>query len=283
MKTENITEEQIDQFWGLREGCFKGHVTLDPIKESEVICYLLEKCRYTETSLAGRIGKSRSYINKRRKLIKLPDSILFEVRNGKICVAGAEEIAALIEHVSFQKVISRVSGKNLTYREIRKVCAEEYQEAGGQLGFLEKDKLPANLGNKHKNFKGLLRAEELLKLLPISVSRNAFYHTVKSESIPHFKIGTKLFFDPVEVDRWLEERHVGKRRSGSVFADGISNMPTIYETETVVVSGGEKALLVKIHDPSGQFEQVSRIEINGRVFARPEPVIPQPKPGNRAT
>lgn len=129
--------------------------------------------------------------------------------------------------------------------------------------------------------KKLLTAEELLQRLPIAVSRNAFYQTVRREAIPHFKIGAKLFFDPVEVDCWLEERHVGKRRGGAV-VDRMTNMPTIYETETRPHTRDEKVLSVNIYDPDRQFEKVNRLEINGRLFVSWEPVIPQPKPGNNS-
>lgn len=69
----------------------------------------------------------------------------------------------------------------------------------------------------------LLTTNQLLKMLPISASRQAFYQTVKREAIPHVKIGARMFFDRIEVEQWLAERHVGKRRSGTSMIVNIPN------------------------------------------------------------
>ena len=58
---------------------------------------------------------------------------------------------------------------------------------------------------------GLLTAEALAELLAIEPA--VVRRLVWQGSLPHFKIGRLVRFDPTEIARWLDSQHVDGRRS----------------------------------------------------------------------
>lgn len=55
------------------------------------------------------------------------------------------------------------------------------------------------------NYPSTLRIQDLAKLLKISISMA--YKLVEKNEVPHYRIGTAIRFDPIEIHEWLQTYH----------------------------------------------------------------------------
>jgi excisionase family DNA binding protein len=65
----------------------------------------------------------------------------------------------------------------------------------------------ADLPTRLERMTEALTAPVLAKLL--GIGRTVMYEMAAQARIPHFRIGTMIRFDPVQVARWLREREIG--------------------------------------------------------------------------
>jgi excisionase family DNA binding protein len=55
-----------------------------------------------------------------------------------------------------------------------------------------------------------LTAPKLAKLL--GMGRTVVYEMAAAGRIPHFRLGTMIRFDPVQIGQWLRERQIGSTK-----------------------------------------------------------------------
>ncbi len=67
---------------------------LNPLEEAQAYRQLMEKFDYTQEKLSSVMGKSRSFIANRLRLLNLPDDVKDYVRSGQLSAAHARTLAA---------------------------------------------------------------------------------------------------------------------------------------------------------------------------------------------
>ena len=97
---------------------------LNPIVEGEAYKLLLEKYSYTQEELAKRLGKNRSTITNKIRVLKLPDDIKKMMAEGKISSGHAVAVLA-IENIEEQlKFAKMLEEGNISVREAEKISKE---------------------------------------------------------------------------------------------------------------------------------------------------------------
>ena len=84
----------------------------------------------------------------------------------------------------------------------------------GKIVALEReDGDPADLPTRLERMTGALTAPEIAKLL--GMGRTVVYEMAAGARIPHYRLGTMIRFDPVQVAGWLREREIGSPRGAA--------------------------------------------------------------------
>lgn len=75
---------------------------------------------------------------------------------------------------------------------------------------------PVDLPTRLERLSDALTAPDIAKLL--GMGRTVVYEMAATARIPHFRIGTMIRFDPVQVAHWLREREIGSAKGGSAIS-----------------------------------------------------------------
>jgi ParB family transcriptional regulator, chromosome partitioning protein len=149
---------------------------LTPIEEAQAFHNYLSNYRWGDiTELAENIGKSRSYIYRRLKLLEFPSDIITAISNSKIDPSIIEELASIKDNTLKEKLSEEVLENNyscMQIRQIRKIW-EEDQNLNDNVYFDHKDKDKDN-GNDLQSLdeKTLQRLFNKMIILLKNTSRN---------------------------------------------------------------------------------------------------------------
>lgn len=69
---------------------------------------------------------------------------------------------------------------------------------------------PADIPTRLERMTEALTAPELARIL--GMGRTVVYEMASAGRIPHFRIGTMIRFDPVQIAQWLRERVIGSAK-----------------------------------------------------------------------
>lgn len=94
---------------------------LNPIEEAKAYKWLIESFNYTQNILAERIGKDRSTIANRLRLLSLPDKIKEYLLEGKISEGHARTLLALEDKELMIEVADDIIKNQLSVRETEKL------------------------------------------------------------------------------------------------------------------------------------------------------------------
>lgn len=101
-------------------------VDLNPIETANGYQRLIEECGYTQEQVAERIGKDRSTITNFIRLLKLPDKIQDDLRDGLISVGHARTLLGLNDRNAILVVEKEIIRNNLNVRQVEKIV-KDYQ------------------------------------------------------------------------------------------------------------------------------------------------------------
>ncbi len=94
---------------------------LNPIEEAEGIRSLIEEFGMTQEEAADRVGKSRTAVTNTLRLLKLPQSVMSMVSQGKITAGHARALVSLDDEDKILKIANAVVDNSLTVREVEKM------------------------------------------------------------------------------------------------------------------------------------------------------------------
>lgn len=100
---------------------------LNVVEEANGYAELMERYNYTQEDLAQVIGKSRSHLANTIRLLKLPESVLGFVRDGRMSAGHARP---LIGRADAAKLAESIVAKDLSVREVEALV----QTASGRTG-----------------------------------------------------------------------------------------------------------------------------------------------------
>jgi ParB family transcriptional regulator, chromosome partitioning protein len=115
---------------------------LTPIEEAQVFDEYLSNYKWGDiTELAKNIGKSRSYIYRRLKLLEFPSDIITAISNSKIDPSIVEELAAIKDETLKEKLAEEVLENNYSCMQVRQIkkIFEEDKSINDNLYFEHKD------------------------------------------------------------------------------------------------------------------------------------------------
>ncbi len=109
-------------------------VDLNPIEEAESYLMLTEVYGYTQEKLAEKLGKTRSSLSNKMRILKLPEKVKEMVKLGKLSYGHARTLLALNNEDKIIKMAEEISEKGYSVRE-----TEEKVKSQSSKGMSEKE------------------------------------------------------------------------------------------------------------------------------------------------
>lgn len=91
---------------------------LDPIEEAFAYQRLMDTFKQTQDTIAGRLGRSRSYIANIVRLLNLPDYVRNDLSAGELTIGQARPLLALTDEAAQREIWSLIKEKELNARQI---------------------------------------------------------------------------------------------------------------------------------------------------------------------
>lgn len=105
---------------------------LNPIEEAEAYEKLIKVFSYTQEEAAARVGKKRSTVTNRLRLLQLPDFIQEDIETKKITEGHARAILRLSDDPSAMKnARDQIVSKSMSVRQAEKLTSRMKQETRG--------------------------------------------------------------------------------------------------------------------------------------------------------
>jgi len=104
---------------------------LNSMEEAEALQRLMEEFELTQEELARRIGKERSTIANTLRLLKLPQEVKKEVREGTLSAGHARTLLALSNDKDQKRLVSHIKQRKLSVREVEKLVEKIKKSPSG--------------------------------------------------------------------------------------------------------------------------------------------------------
>ena len=134
---------------------------LNPIEEAESYLMLMEVYGYTQEKLSEKLGKTRSSVSNKMRILKLPASVKEMVKKGKISYGHARTLLSLSDEKKIEEVAKEIINKGYSVRETERRVkvlinkGNSSEKFSGDLGSrekeLENDSQNENLNDKENN------------------------------------------------------------------------------------------------------------------------------------
>ena len=98
---------------------------LTPIEEALGYQVLIDEHGFSQEDVAQSVGKSRPAIANSLRLLKLPQSILDLVSDGKISAGHARALLMLDDEKLMQELAEEIIKKDLSVRQVEKICKQK--------------------------------------------------------------------------------------------------------------------------------------------------------------
>lgn len=98
---------------------------LTPIEEALGYQILIDEHGFSQEEVAQSVGKSRPAIANSLRLLKLPQSILDLVSDGKISAGHARALLTLEDEKLMQELAEEIIKKDLSVRQVEKICKQK--------------------------------------------------------------------------------------------------------------------------------------------------------------
>ncbi len=132
---------------------------LNPIEEAESYLMLMEVYGYTQEKLSEKLGKTRSSVSNKMRILKLPASVKEMVKKGEISYGHARTLLSLSDEKKIEEVAKEIINKGYSVRETEKRVkvlinkGNSSEKFSGDLGSREKE-LGNDSQNENSNNKG---------------------------------------------------------------------------------------------------------------------------------
>lgn len=132
---------------------------LNPIEEAESYLMLMEVYGYTQEKLSEKLGKTRSSVSNKMRILKLPASVKEMVKKGEISYGHARTLLSLSDEKKIETAAKEIVNKGYSVRETEKRVkvlinkGNSSEEFSSDLGSREKE-LGNDSQNENSNNKG---------------------------------------------------------------------------------------------------------------------------------
>lgn len=134
---------------------------LNPIEEAESYLMLMEVYGYTQEKLSEKLGKTRSSVSNKMRILKLPASVKEMVKKGEISYGHARTLLSLSDEKKIEEMAKEIINKGYSVRETERRVkilinkGNSSEKFSGDLGSrekeLENDSQNENLNDKENN------------------------------------------------------------------------------------------------------------------------------------
>ena len=90
---------------------------LNPIEEAESYLMLMEVYGYTQEKLSEKLGKTRSSVSNKMRILKLPASVKEMVKKGEISYGHARTLLSLYDEKKIEEAAKEIINKGYSVRE----------------------------------------------------------------------------------------------------------------------------------------------------------------------
>lgn len=130
---------------------------LNPIEEAESYVMLMQVYKYNQEKLAEKLGKTRSSISNKIRILKLPEEVKMLVRNGMLSYGHARTILSLNNSEKIVDLSKKVIEKKYSVRELEKIVKKYNEENEKRVKLFEikqenKEKNIEEENSSEKNF-----------------------------------------------------------------------------------------------------------------------------------
>lgn len=94
---------------------------LNPIEEAESYLMLMEVYGYNQEKLAEKLGKTRSSISNKLRILKLPFSVKEMVRAGEISFGHSRTLLGLRDESQIEEMAQKVKNEKVSVRELERM------------------------------------------------------------------------------------------------------------------------------------------------------------------
>jgi len=126
---------------------------LNPIDEAISYRKLAEEFNYSQDQIAERVGKSRSSISNKVRLLSLPSEIKKALKEGKIAEGHARALLAIQDPRQQQATFEKILSGNLNVREVERSAKPKTSNPKPQTS-AENNQITKQLSDDLKNFLG---------------------------------------------------------------------------------------------------------------------------------
>ena len=98
---------------------------LSPIEEALGYKTLMDEHGFTQEEVSQSVGKSRPAVANALRLLKLPQSILDLLKDGKISAGHARALLTLEDEQMMLKIAEEIISKDLSVRQTEKICKQK--------------------------------------------------------------------------------------------------------------------------------------------------------------
>ncbi|NLK63380.1 MAG: ParB/RepB/Spo0J family partition protein [Fusobacteria bacterium] len=104
---------------------------LNAIEEGEAYELLIKKYSYTQEKLAKKLGKNRSTITNKLRILKLPDEIKEVIKKGELSAGHARTVLSLEDTNEQVDLVKKIISGNLSVRKTEDLVKNKKNECGG--------------------------------------------------------------------------------------------------------------------------------------------------------
>jgi len=94
---------------------------LNPVEEGEAYKLLIEKYGYTQEKLAQKLGKKRTTITNKLRILKLPQDIKNAIKNGDISSGHARAMLSIESELEQAEIAKQIIEENLSVRNVEDI------------------------------------------------------------------------------------------------------------------------------------------------------------------
>jgi stage 0 sporulation protein J len=189
---------------------------LNPIEEAESYLMLMEVYGYTQEKLSEKLGKTRSSLSNKMRILKLPGSVKEMVKKGEISYGHARTLLSLSEQKKIEETAKEIIDKGYSVRETEKrVKVIMNKEKFPDILFSNQQDKKKETGNNNLN------SEKFHETDKINVTDNQEIDFSEKKDSPHIesheeKDSEKLFLE----DKLREFFESGVEIKGNLHGNG---------------------------------------------------------------
>lgn len=98
---------------------------LTPVEEAMGYRSLIEEHNFSQDDVAKSVGKSRPAIANSLRLLKLPESIMSYLKDGRISAGHAKALLMLEDEKLMEELVQEIISKDLSVRQVEKLCKKK--------------------------------------------------------------------------------------------------------------------------------------------------------------